>query len=83
MRIGILGGGQLARLLAIASYNIGLNVSLLCESLATATSSMCSAIEIAPYDDNQTMRDFLNKCDVITFESENIPVDLQIFISTT
>jgi len=72
--IGILGGGQLGRMLASAAAKLGFNCRIFCEkpdapAFETAASHVC-----APYDDAGAIEEFANRCDAITFEFENVPL---------
>lgn len=72
--IGILGGGQLGRMLACAAAGIGLKCRIFCEkpdapAFDVATSHVCS-----PYDDFEAVETFARGCDVVTFEFENVPL---------
>ncbi len=73
--LGILGGGQLGRMSALAAARLGINVIIYCpEKNAPASQVSCETI-IAQYDDLKALEDFSNKCDAITYEFENIPVN--------
>lgn len=74
MRIGILGGGQLAQMLVIAG--IPLKIDFLCFAPeAGCPASRVSKIMCGDYRDPQAMRQFNDAVDLMTFESENIPID--------
>ena len=72
-RLGILGGGQLGRFLALDARRYGLQVS----TLDPAPDGPCTAVAddavVAAYDDLDAVLDFAQRCDVLTFEFENIP----------
>lgn len=73
MRIGILGAGQLGRMLALAGYPLGMRTSLY-----DPTEDPCAG-HVAPvvrgtYDDRDLLRSFAGNVDVITYEFENVPV---------
>lgn len=72
--VGILGGGQLALMLAGAAARIGVRVHVYSPS---GTTEGCPADEttIAPYDDESTLIGFAQSVDVVTFETENLPLD--------
>lgn len=75
MRVGILGGGQLARMLALAAHPLG--IETLCFALPgdTATSPV-SAIIQSEHLDGDKLQTFIQQSDVITYENENIPADI-------
>lgn len=73
MRIGILGGGQLARMLALAGYPLGL------EFVFYDASADCCAADLGPvivgdFQNPAALAKFLAMADVVTYENENIPV---------
>ena len=71
--IGILGGGQLARMLAMAAARLGYRTIVLdpadpCPAAQTSTEQI-----VAAYDDVDALADLASRCDVITYEFENVP----------
>ncbi len=72
MIIGIIGGGQLARMMILAGYPLGLKFIVLDPSPDACASQIAESIQ-AEYDDEQALRQLAEKVDVITFEFENIP----------
>lgn len=71
--IGILGGGQLGRMLAVAASRLGFKVSIF-EPAADCPASHVAAHHIAAsYDDLDALRAFASSVDVVTYEFENIP----------
>jgi 5-(carboxyamino)imidazole ribonucleotide synthase len=80
--IGILGGGQLGRMLALAAARLGLN-SCIYNDEPNAPAFQVTPLQVAaPYDDQNTLRGFAEICDVITFEFENIPSATIEFLSS-
>lgn len=73
MRIGILGGGQLARMLALAGYPLGLRFRVL-EPAPDAPAGDVAPHVVAPYDDPGALAGFAGGLDVVTYEFENVPV---------
>ncbi len=73
MKIGILGGGQLGRMLALAAHPLGIE-TLLVDPNEGAPASQVSAQLVAPYSDPRAL-DALAQCDAVTFEFENVPDD--------
>jgi 5-(carboxyamino)imidazole ribonucleotide synthase len=70
--IGVLGGGQLGRMFAIAARRMGYRVHTLAPEEDTPTGQI-SDLEInAPYDDLDAVRRFAQQVDVVTFEFENV-----------
>ena len=70
--IGILGGGQLGRMLALAAARLGYKTHSY-EPGAAPAADVAHAWTQAAYDDLGALRAFAAACDVITFEFENIP----------
>ena len=78
--IGIIGGGQLGRMLAMAAARLGLKTVVLepgtdCPAAQTANRHIAAA-----YDDSSALDEFSAACDVITYEFENIPVSAVSFL---
>ena len=80
--IGILGGGQLGRMLAQAAARLGLNTCIYNDEPNAPAFQVTPLQVAAPYDDQNTLRGFAEICDVITFEFENIPSSTIEFLST-
>ncbi|MEJ6394061.1 5-(carboxyamino)imidazole ribonucleotide synthase [Gymnodinialimonas sp. 2305UL16-5] len=72
--IGILGGGQLGRMLAVAASRLGYRSHIFEPGTAPAADVAHAWIK-APYDDLTALAQFAEACDVITFEFENIPAE--------
>ncbi len=73
MRVGILGGGQLGRMIALAGYPLGLRFRCL-EPSREAPMGHLSALVLGHYDDPVALDRFAEGLDVITYEFENVPV---------
>lgn len=73
--IGILGGGQLGRMLALAAARLGLKTHIYCPNTDTPAAQVSHAVTIAAYDDGAALDRFGSAVDVVTYEFENIPVD--------
>lgn len=81
--VGILGGGQLGRMLAMAAANLGYKAHVF-EPGAAPAADVSAEWTQAGYDDLNALRTFAEACDVITFEFENIPADaLDVIAATT
>lgn len=72
--IGILGGGQLGRMLAMAAAELGLRAYIFCPDPNCPASDVASAISASHYDDNDALQEFARAVDVVTYEFENVPV---------
>jgi 5-(carboxyamino)imidazole ribonucleotide synthase len=71
--IGILGGGQLARMLALAAKPLGYRVIVLDPDPNCPASSVCDAVIAANFDDLRALGQLAERCDVVTLEFENVP----------
>lgn len=79
--IGILGGGQLGRMLAMAAARLGYRTVIL-DPDPHAPAAQCANSHIrAGYDDAEALRELARQCDVITYEFENIPVETAALLS--
>ena len=74
MKIGILGGGQLGRMLALAGYPLGMSFRFLDPSPEAPAGQMAEHI-VGDYDNEPALARFLEGLDVVTFEFENVPVE--------
>ncbi|HWK73029.1 MAG TPA: 5-(carboxyamino)imidazole ribonucleotide synthase [Povalibacter sp.] len=74
MRIGIIGAGQLGRMLALAGYPLGLRFAFLDQS-ADAPGAQVGSIVTGAFDDPAGLAKLAREVDVITFDVENVPVD--------
>ena len=72
--IGVMGAGQLGRMLAIAARRMGYRVHTFSPDEDTPTGQLADREVAARYDDAAAVRDFARGVDVLTFEFENIPV---------
>ena len=81
--IGILGGGQLGRMLAMAAARLGYRCHIF-EPGAAPAADVAHAWTQAPYEDLDALRAFAEGCDLITYEFENIPApSLDVLAETT
>lgn len=71
--IGILGGGQLGRMLAVAAARLGLKTHIFDPSPDAPAADVAHRVTTAPYDDHAALAAFGAAVDVITYEFENIP----------
>ena len=79
MRVGIVGGGQLGRMLALAGYPLGIR----CITLDPAEDSPASHVApsiVGGYDDREALARLADGADVITYEFENVPVEAVRFL---
>ncbi len=71
--IGIMGGGQLGRMLAMAAAHMGFRAHIYTPEAGGPASQVTNHVTVAPYDDIAALTAFAAECDVITFEFENVP----------
>ena len=71
--IGILGAGQLGRMLAIAALKIGLRCHVYAPEAEAPAHDAAHARTIAAYEDEAALAAFAATCDLVTFEFENVP----------
>ena len=71
--IGILGGGQLGRMLALAAAELGLRVHIYAPEETSPAAEVSSAATRAAYDDESALIAFADAVDVVTYEFENVP----------
>src|SRR5213075_292330 len=71
--IGVLGGGQLGRMFAMAARRLGYRVHTLAPEHDTPTGQIADVEVVASYDDLDRIREFASGVDVVTFEFENVP----------
>ncbi len=70
--IGILGGGQLGRMLAVAAAELGLKCHIFCPDPASPAFDVSAARTIAGYDDRDALEAFVRSVDAVTYEFENV-----------
>ena len=70
--IGILGGGQLGRMLSVAASRLGYRCHIF-EPGAAPAGDVAHTVTMAPYEDAAALRAFAASVDVITYEFENVP----------
>jgi 5-(carboxyamino)imidazole ribonucleotide synthase len=72
-RIGILGGGQLGRMTALAAARLGYRCHVFASEPDSPAAQVCNAATVAPFTDSAALAHFAGSVDVATFEFENIP----------
>ncbi|MEX0954250.1 MAG: 5-(carboxyamino)imidazole ribonucleotide synthase [Rhizobiaceae bacterium] len=73
--IGIIGGGQLGRMLGIAAARLGYRTIVLEPQADCPAAATCGAQIRAAYDDRGALEQLAGKADVVTYEFENVPVE--------
>lgn len=74
--LGILGGGQLARMTALAARSLGYRVHALNPQGDCPAAPLVERLVVAPYEDVDAARDLAAQCDVITLDLEHVPVEV-------
>lgn len=73
-RIGILGGGQLGRMLALAAAELGFDAHIYTPEADSPAARVAAGAVVAPYEDAAALARFAAGVDAVTFEFENVPV---------
>ncbi|WP_417451167.1 5-(carboxyamino)imidazole ribonucleotide synthase [Kordiimonas sp.] len=71
--IGILGGGQLGRMLALAAANFGYRCHIFCPDKGSPAFQVATDVTVADYEDEEALEAFARSVDVATYEFENVP----------
>lgn len=71
--IGILGGGQLGQMLAMAAARLGFKCHIYSDSAGSPATQVAAQTVIGDYDDHKKIAEFAKHVDVLTYEFENVP----------
>lgn len=74
--IGILGGGQLGRMIALAARSMGFKIVVLDPTPNSPCGQIADKQIVADFDDVEAAKELLNSCDVITYEFENVNLNV-------
>lgn len=74
LRIGVIGGGQLARMMIAPAVELGLELRVLAED--KGMSAQLAATAVGDYRDLETVRAFARDVDVVTFDHEHVPQEI-------
>lgn len=80
--IGILGGGQLGKMIAIAANNLGYKTHIYCPEHSSPALQVTNNATISSYLDYNKLKEFAAKVDIVTLEFENIPCDTIKFLNS-
>ena len=80
MKVGILGGGQLARMIALAGYPLGLQFIILDPSKTAGATGLGEHLQ-GEYDDQALLAELAEKADIVTYEFENVPAEVASFLT--
>ena len=72
--IGIIGGGQLGRMLAIAAARLGYRTATFDPDRSCPAAQVANLHVAAAYEDEAAIADFAAACEIVTYEFENVPV---------
>ncbi|MBV9330007.1 MAG: 5-(carboxyamino)imidazole ribonucleotide synthase, partial [Alphaproteobacteria bacterium] len=79
--IGIVGGGQLGRMLALAAARLGLKANILSDEENAPAFQVATRSFRGDYKDTDRVGAFARSCDAITFEFENVPAETIEFLA--
>ena len=74
--VGVIGGGQLARMMHAASIGLGLRLRLLAEGPDVSAAQVVHDVVVGDYTDPGTVAAFAHDCDVVTFDHEHVPTPI-------
>lgn len=75
-RVGMVGGGQLARMSAAPAAALGIDFSVLATGLDESAAQVVRHVVLGRHDDPQALADLAQTCDVLTFDHEHVPPPL-------
>jgi 5-(carboxyamino)imidazole ribonucleotide synthase len=81
LTIGILGGGQLGRMLATAAAEMGISVHIFCPDPDSPAFAVAAAHTVAAYEDEAALAAFAESVAVVTYEFENVPAAAARFLA--
>ena len=73
--LGIIGGGQLGSMLAMAAKKLEVKIIIFCDDINAPAQKYSNEFICGKYDDSKKINQFIEKVDIITFEFENIPYE--------
>ena len=73
--LGIIGGGQLGSMLAIAAKKLDVKTVVFCDDIDAPAQNFCNKFVIGSYDNKEKISEFINQVDLVTYEFENIPYE--------
>ncbi len=79
--VGILGGGQLGRMIALAAAQLGLKTHIFAPERDSPAFDVAARHTIAAYDDEAALAAFAADVDVVTYEFENVPAPTAAFLA--
>src|SRR5437867_3992579 len=79
--IGILGGGQLGRMTALAAARLGFRCHVFAAEADSPAAQVCGAATVAEFSEREALERFAAAVDIATFEFENIPAEAVRWVS--
>ena len=73
--LGIIGGGQLGSMLAIAAKKLNVKTVVFCDDIDAPAQNFCNQFVAGSYDNKEKISEFINQVDLVTYEFENIPFE--------
>ena len=73
--LGIIGGGQLGSMLAVAANKLEIKTIIFCDDVDAPAQNFSNDFIYGQYNDQNKIEEFLSKVDIITYEFENIPFE--------
>ncbi|MDQ1668951.1 MAG: 5-(carboxyamino)imidazole ribonucleotide synthase [Actinomycetota bacterium] len=73
--VGVVGGGQLARMMAAPALELGITLRVLARDAAESAAQVVPGVEIGDETDLAALRRFAKGCDVLTFDHEHVPTE--------
>ena len=73
--LGIIGGGQLGSMMAIAAKKLNIKTVIFCDDIGAPAQNFCNNFICGNYDDKEKITEFVKLVDIVTFEFENIPYE--------
>ena len=73
--LGIIGGGQLGSMMAIAAKKLNIKTVIFCDDFDAPAQNFCNNFIFGNYDDKDKITEFVKHVDIVTFEFENIPYE--------
>lgn len=74
--VGVVGGGQLARMMQAPAVELGVQLSILAESEVASAALVVPSAPVGNHTDLDALREFARHCDVVTFDHEHVPQDV-------
>ena len=74
-RVGVVGGGQLARMMQPVAVNLGIQLRVLATSYTESASQVIPDVVIGSHHDLEALKAFAAGCDVVTFDHEHVPTE--------